>query len=85
MYLCFQESNSHFWFHREKSQLVFAYDTQSGTPSDTQSSTPSNTPSDTPFCTKMMGDLAVMVLSASDGRIRDMGFACAHGLQLLNS
>jgi hypothetical protein len=43
--------------------LFFASDTQSGTPSDTQS----GTPSDTPSCTKMMGDLAVMVLAASDG------------------
>jgi hypothetical protein len=70
-----------FWCHREKSQLVFASRTESGTPSDTQYCTPSGTPS----CTKTMGDLAVMVLAASDGRIRDMGFSRACGLQLLNS
>jgi hypothetical protein len=45
----------------------------------------SGTPSDTPSCTKMMGDLAVMVLAASDGQIREMGFSHAHALQLLNS
>jgi hypothetical protein len=70
-----------FWCHREKSQHVFASGTQSNTPSGTQSSTRSGTPS----CTKMMGDLAVMVLAASDGRIRNMGFARACPLQLLNS
>jgi hypothetical protein len=78
--------------HREKSQLVFASGTQSGTPSGTQSGTPSGTQSDTPSdtqsgtpsgtlsCKKMMGNLAVMVLATNDGRIKDMGFSCAHGM-----
>jgi hypothetical protein len=66
-----------FWCHREKLQHVFASDIQFGTPSDTQSGTPSDTPSNTPSCTKTMGDLAVMVLAASGGRIRNMGFARA--------
>jgi hypothetical protein len=70
--------------HREKSQLVFSSDTQSSTPFDTQSGTPSDTLSSTPSCTKTMGDLAVMVLVASDGRIKYMGFSRARGLQLLN-
>jgi hypothetical protein len=73
MILCFLESNLHFWCHREKSQLVFSSDTQSGTLSGT------------PSYTKTMDDLAVMVLVTSDGRIRDMIFSHAHGLQLLNS
>jgi hypothetical protein len=77
MFLCFQESNSHFWCHREKLQLFFASGTQSGTPSSTQSGTPS--------CTKTVGDLKIMVLVSSDGRMRDMGFDHACGLQLLNS
>jgi hypothetical protein len=34
---------------------------------------------------KNNGRFGVMVLAASDGRIKDMGFSHAHGLQLLNS
>jgi len=70
-----------FWCHREKSQLVCASGTQSDTPSGTQSGTPFDTPSGT----KMMGDFAVMVLAASDGRIKNMGFSRARPLKLLNS
>jgi hypothetical protein len=67
MNLCFQESNSCFVSHRGKSQLVLASDTQSGTPSNTQLGTPSETSSDTLSYIKMMGDLVVTVLVASDG------------------
>ena len=56
-----------FWCHREKSQHVFAFGTQSNTPSGTQYGTWSDIPSGTPSYTKMMGDLAVMVLTASGG------------------
>jgi hypothetical protein len=59
--------------------------TQSDTPSSTQSGTWSDTPSNTSSYTKTMGDLAVMVLAASGGRIRDMGFSRAYPLHLLNS
>jgi hypothetical protein len=53
-----------FCMSQGKITACFFSDTQSGTPSDTQSS---GTPSDTLSCTKTMGDLAVMVLAASDG------------------
>jgi hypothetical protein len=66
-----------FWCYREKSHHVSAFDTQSDTPSSTRSGTWSGTPSNTLSCTKMMGDLEVMVLATSDRRIRNMGFACA--------
>jgi hypothetical protein len=46
---------------------VSASGTQSGTPSSTCSGTRSDTLSSTAYCTKMEGDLAVMVLAASDG------------------
>jgi hypothetical protein len=73
MFFCFQGSNSHFLVSEGKSQHDFASDTQSGTQSDT------------PSYTKMMGDLAVMVLAANGGRIRNMGFVRVFPLQLLNS
>jgi hypothetical protein len=50
--------------HREKSQVILASDIASGTPSST----------------KTMGELAVILSEASDGKISDMGFSCAHGL-----
>jgi hypothetical protein len=56
----------------------------SGTPSDTQFGTPSDTLSGTPSYTKTMGELAVVILTTSDGKISDMGFLCAHGLHLLS-
>jgi hypothetical protein len=74
-----------FWCYREKSHHVSASGTQSGTPSSTRSGT-SPTLRPTPLSyTKTVGDLAVMVLAASDGKIRNMGFARAYPLQLLNS
>jgi hypothetical protein len=68
---------------RKKSQLVFTSDTLSSAPTDTQSDNPSGTLSGTLFCTKIMGDLVVIISAANDGRIRDMGFLRVHGLQLL--
>jgi hypothetical protein len=48
-----------------------------GTRSDTRSSTQ--------YCTKTQGELAVMVLAASDGQIEHMGFVYHRPLQLLSS
>jgi hypothetical protein len=53
-------------------------------PSGTASGTPSDTASDTPSCTKTVGELAVFISMACDGKIDDMGFSCARGLQLLS-
>jgi hypothetical protein len=64
---------------------VSASDTQSDTHSSTRSGTRSDTPSSTAYCTKTEGDLAVMVLAASDGRIGNVGFVHPYPLQLLNS
>ena len=47
------------------------------------SGTPSGTASDTPFCTKIVGELAEIISAASDGKIKYMGYACSHGLQLM--
>jgi hypothetical protein len=58
--------------------------TPSGTPFSTQFGTPSDTLSVTPSCTKTMGDLEVIISTTSNGRIRDMDFLCARGLQLLS-
>jgi hypothetical protein len=55
------------------------------TPSSTRSGTRSDTLSSTAYCTKMEGDLAVMVLAASDGKIGHVGFVHACPLQLLSS
>jgi hypothetical protein len=73
-----------FWCYRAKTHHVSASGTQSDTPSSTRSGTRSDTLSSTAYCTKTEGDLAVMVLAASDGRIRNMGFVRACPLQLLN-
>jgi hypothetical protein len=56
-----------------------------GTPSSTTSGTPSGIASDTPSYTKTVGKLAVVILAAYDGKIGDMGFSHARGLQLLIS
>jgi hypothetical protein len=73
-----------FLCYREKMNYVSISDTRSGTPS-IGSSTQSGTLSSTVYCTKTEGDLAVMVLAASDGRIGNVGFFHACPLHLLRS
>jgi hypothetical protein len=73
-----------FWCYRTKTHHISPFGTQSGTPSSTRSGTWSGTSSSTASCTKTVGNLLVMVLVASGGRIKNMGFAHAFPLQLLN-
>jgi len=50
---------------------------------NSESGTPSGTASDTPSCTKIVGELAEIISTASDGKIKDMGYAFSHGIQLM--
>jgi len=70
-----------FWCYRVKTHHVFVSGTKSGTCSGTRSNTVSSTTS----CTKTEGDLVVMVLAASDGWIRNVGFVYDFPLQLMSS
>jgi hypothetical protein len=74
-----------FWCYREKTHHVFAFVTQSSTHSSTRYGTWSGIASNIASCTKIVGKLAIIVLAASDGWIRNVVFFHAFPLQLLNS
>jgi hypothetical protein len=65
-----------FLCYKAKVHHVFAFDT----PSSTQYGTRSDIASRTTSCTKMVGNMAVMVLAASGERIGNMGFSHAYPL-----